>query len=409
VTPALALGIGELNRRQLADVPEQAWRAEIRDFIADLPADFECVHEDVGYGFGAWSPDLLRRIGEKQWIGLCWPVDAGGTHRPVQELYVLLQELAYARVPAEALLYSLAVSSSLLRFGSPELQRELLPVISRGDATFCEGLTEPDAGSDLLALRTRARLEGEKWVIDGQKIWTSNGWAADYALIIARTEPNALKHQGLSAFIIDLRLPGVSTRPILDMAGQPSFSEIFFDGVQIPSHYLVGQRGDGFNVVLELLEWDRLWARSVKAPFLQRMWEDLVTYSRQTTRCGASLWDIDGLRDQLVDLGVEIEVCDSLFEHALRRMVHEGASAIEEVSMAKVFADRLGERFFHVAQELRGAAGQLSSADVESDLESVHHRIVRGALTAHGVMIAGGTPEVQRAAVATRYFGLARS
>jgi alkylation response protein AidB-like acyl-CoA dehydrogenase len=381
-------------------VDEAAIRAEVAALLRATPAEaLACAHADLGYGFGSWSPQFLRRLGEAELIGLAWPVYAGGRGLPPRASYVLLQELASARAPAEALLYTLAVGQCIYTVGNPQLQEEFLEPMRTGVVTFAEALSEPGAGSDLLALRTSARPDGEDWIVSGQKIWTSNGAVADYALVAVRTDTAAPRHKGISAFIIDLNAPGVQRNAILDATGEPSFAQIFFDDVRVPGHHLVGALHGGIIAVLEALEWDRLFGRCVKAPFLRRELADVVAHV-----VAAGRWDDQHVRDELARLATEIEVCDALFERALSSMENSGRSAAAEVSMAKLFADELGQRFYETVAGLLGPEAALAPGAAPLD-----GRVARGALSAHGLLLAGGAPDIQRVTVATRGLGLARA
>ena len=386
---------------------EDALRHEVRAFIRDEPPEqFACQHGDLGYGFGAWSSQYLRRLGDKGWLGLTWPREIGGQGRSARDLFLLFQELAYGRVPAEAFIYTQAVGYSIFKFGNEQLIAELIPGMLSGRISVAEALSEPNSGSDLLSLGTSAIEDGDSYVLDGQKTWISNGWMADYALTAARTDLEAPRHKGISVLMVDLNAPGVVRRPILDLAGEPSFSEIFLEGVRIPKHYLVGVKNRGLQQILDALEWDRFWGRCVKAPYLKRELEDLVSYCKQTARNGKLLWEDVSVRRKLGGLAVDVEVCDALFLRALSALEASTHQVGHAVSMAKLFADELGQRFFECGVQLLGLYGQLTQ---ESKWTPLQGRVARGYLSSHGVLLAGGTPEIQRITIATRGLGLPRS
>jgi alkylation response protein AidB-like acyl-CoA dehydrogenase len=381
-------------------------RAEIGALMASLPPDaLALTHPDLGYGFGGWSPHFLRLIGEKGWIGTLWPEELGGLAWPPRALWVLLRELAYQRAPAEALFYSLAVGHCIVTYGTPELQRDFLPRVLAGEVTFSEALSEPDSGSDLLSLRTSARDESGCFVLDGQKIWTSNGAFSDFAMVVARTSSEGPRARSISTFIVDLQAPGVTRRPILDLTGQPSYSEIFFDQVEVPYTHLLGTLNGGLAQVLDALEWDRLWARCVKAPFLRRELEDLQALAKTSPGPAGAPWEHEWVRLALADLAMDIEVCDGLFEDALESYgSRRDISA--DVAAAKMFADALGQRFYEVAADVLGLSGGLSDVHPGAPFGG---RLWRNGLYAHGLRIAGGTPEIQEATVATRGLGLPKA
>lgn len=389
------------------DDVEAQWRDRVRALLAaEPPESFAREHNDLGYGFGAFSRAFLHRLGELGWIDRAWPVAAGGGGEPPRARYALLHELAYGRAPAEALFYTLAVAHCIYTHGSEALQRDLLPIMAKGEVTFAEAFTEPESGSDLLSLRTSAEDCGDYFKLSGQKIWTSNGHLADYALVAARTNPAARRHRGVSMFIVDLRSAGVERRGISDVTGEASFSEIFFDGVSVPSHHLVGARDGALQVILDALEWDRLWARCVKAPYLRRELEDLVAYAKRDAGGVPPPWTRESIRSALADLAVRIEVCDALFEQALSSLERHGRSMVAEVSMAKMFADELGQSFYRTAVDVLGSRASLDARDDQAPLGG---RIANGSLTAHGLMLAGGTPEMQRSTIATRALGFPTS
>jgi alkylation response protein AidB-like acyl-CoA dehydrogenase len=384
---------------------ERIFRAEIQQFLVEHPVDlFPTMHGDLGYGFGAWSTPFLRAAGKQGWIGLLWPAELGGSDLPPRALWTLLSELAYGRAPAEALFYSLAVGQCIVNYGSPELQQQLLPPLLAGEITFAEALSEPDAGSDLFSLRTSAREQGNSFIIQGQKMWTSNGATADYAMIVARTSLQQPGHRGISTFIVDLRDLRVERRPLLDANGEPSFSEIFFNDLEVPASWLLGQREGAIAQVLDALAWDRFWARSTKAPFLRRELEDLCMVSRSPLPSGEVLWDHEWVRLAVAEMATDIEVCDALCEETLP-LYDSGRDTSAAFAAVKVFSDELGQRFYQLALEVLGLRAELP-ADAHS---SFTDRVWLYAMAAHGVRIAGGTPEMQQSTMATRGLGLKAS
>jgi alkylation response protein AidB-like acyl-CoA dehydrogenase len=396
---------------QSLDRPASSHSSELRAEISEIlksepPGGWICEHEDLGYGFGAWSAEFLRVLGDRDLIGLGWPVVVGGRGQSPSDVFDMMQMLAYGRAPAEALLYTLAVGYCVYTFGNDDMKDRFLPAMMRGEITFAEALSESGAGSDLLALRTTARRDGNDWIISGSKLWTSNGWTADYALLAARTDSEGPRHLGISAFLVDLNATGVDRRPIVDMAGVPSFSEIFFDNVRVSNSHLIGEPGKGLQHILDALEWDRLWGRCVKAPFLRRELEELIAYSRDTATTQSASWEDPVVQDALTAMVVDIDVCDALFWRAMRTVGEFGTSATHEVSMAKLFADELGQRFYRLAQDVLGQASSLTPGGTDTPLDG---RMLRGTLSAHGLMIAGGSPEIQRSTIARRHLGLGRA
>jgi alkylation response protein AidB-like acyl-CoA dehydrogenase len=383
--------------------PEQAFADEVRAFIrAHPPEGFPVEGTDAGYGSGAHSHAFTRALGERGWLSLGWPREHGGQARPMSYLLVLLEELAAAGAPFGPLSGCIQISDSIIRNGSETLQRELLPQIARGDATFWQGYSEPEAGSDLLALQTRARLEGDHWVLDGRKIWSSHAGIATYGTVLARTDPASARSRGLSMLVVDNRLPGMDVRPIRSLTGQVYHYEVFMDGVRVPRDYVMGKPGEGFGQLLKGLDTDRFWGRFYKAPFLRRILGLLVEYANTTSRDGGLLAHDAGVRRRLAHAAAEIAALRALFYRAAW-LIERGIPATGEVSAAKVMADELGQRVLSLGMELLGPFGVLRAGSRWAQLRGeIEHQYQ----TSWGHTLAGGTSEIQRTTIAVRALGL---
>src|SRR5690348_3123921 len=317
---------------------EAAFAEEVRAFLREHPpGTFPVDGTDAGYGSGAHSRAFTRALGERGWLSLTWPRAHGGQERPMGVLLVLLEELAAAGAPFGPLSGCLQVSESIIRHGSAALQREILPQVARGEATFWQGYSEPGAGSDLLALQTRARLDRDHWVLDGRKIWSSHAGIATYGTVLARTDPASSRNRGLSMLMVDNRLPGMDIRPIRSLTGQVYHYEVFMDGVHVPREYIMGRPGEGFAQLLRGLDTDRFWGRFYKAPFLRRILGLLVEHVR-AERPGDPV-----ARRRLAQAATEVAALRALFYRA-GWLIAQGLPATGEVSVAKVMADELGQR-----------------------------------------------------------------
>jgi hypothetical protein len=383
--------------------PEQAFADEVRAFLRAYPPErFPTEGTDAGYGSGAHSHAFTRALGERGWLSLGWPREHGGQARPMSYLLVLLEELAAAGAPFGPLAGCFQISDSIIRNGSETLQREILPQIARGDATFWQGYSEPEAGSDLLALQTRARLEGDHWVLDGRKIWSSHAGIATYGTVLARTDPASARSRGLTMLMVDNRLPGMDVRPIRSLTGQVYHYEIFMDGVRVPRDWVMGKPGDGFGQLLKGLDTDRFWGRFYKAPFLRRILGRLVEYASTTTRGPGLLAHDAGVRRRLAHAAVEIAALRALFYRAAW-LIERGMPATGEVSTAKVMADELGQRVLSLGMELLGPYGVLRAGSRWAQLRGeIEHQYQ----TSWGHTLAGGTSEIQRTTIAVRALGL---
>lgn len=232
-------------------------RAQVRSFIADQLAGYS--PEQRAPNWSGFSAEFSRALGDQGWIGMTWPKRYGGGERSMLERYVVLEELLAAGAPVGAHWVADRQSGPLLMRYSPNvLAPELLPRIIRGECFFCIGMSEPDSGSDLASIRTRAVRDGDEWVINGRKVWTSSAHKAHYMIALVRTAPASTdRHAGMSQFLIDMRSPGLTIRPIINQLGEHEFNEVTFDDVRVPGHHLIGDEGDGWHQVTTELTFER--------------------------------------------------------------------------------------------------------------------------------------------------------
>jgi len=383
--------------------PEQAFADEVRAFLqAHPPETFPEDGTDAGYGSGAHSHAFTRALGERGWLSMGWPREHGGQARPMSYLLVLLEALAAAGAPFGPVSGCLQVSDSIIRHGSETLQREILPRVARGEVTFWQGYSEPGAGSDLLALTTRARLDGDHWVLDGRKIWSSHAGIAAYGTVLARTDPGSTRNRGLTMLMVDNRLPGMDVRPIRSLTGQVYHYEIFMDGVRVPRDWVMGKSGEGFGQLLKGLDTDRFWGRFYKAPFLRRILGLLVEYANTPVDGGPSLARDPVVRRRLAHAATEIAALRALFYRAAW-LIERGQPATGPVSAAKVMADELGQRVLSMGMEILGPYGVLRAGSRWARLRGeIEHQYQ----TSWGHTLAGGTSEIQRTTIAVRALGL---
>ena len=382
---------------------QEAFAAEVRAFLrAHPPESFAEDGMDAGYGSGAHSRAFLRAIGERGWLSMSWPRELGGLDRPMIYQLILLEELAAGGAPFGPLSGCFQVSDSIIRFGSEALRRDVLPRVARGDATFWQGFSEPDSGSDLLSLKTRARREGDVWILDGHKIWSSHAGIADFGTVLARTNPAEKRQRGLSMFIVDNHLPGVDVRPIKSLTGEVYHYEVFLDGARIRHEYLLGREGEGLVQLLKGLDTDRFWGRFYKAPFLRRILDLLADYARSPEYHGPPLDGDSALRRRLAFAAAEIAALRALFYRA-GWLLAEGRPVTAETAAAKVMADELGQRVMALGMDVLGQYGPLRRGSRAARLAGlIQHQY----LASVGHTIAGGTSEILRSTIATRGLGL---
>ena len=234
----------------------EALRAEVREFVArelaGVPGHVRAKN------WSAASPEFSRKLGERGWIGMTWPRRFGGHERSSLERYVVLEELLSAGAPVGAHWIADRQSGPLLmRFANEQVALEVVPKIARGDTYFCIGMSEPNSGSDLASVRTRGEKTAGGWRVNGQKIWTSGAHRAHYMIALVRTDPAAQKHGGLSQFLIDMKTPGITVRPIRNLLGEHDFNEVFLDDVEVPDSHVIGQPGEGWSQVSAELAFER--------------------------------------------------------------------------------------------------------------------------------------------------------
>ncbi len=377
---------------------EQAFAEEVRLFLrANPPETFPIDGMDAGYGSGAHSRAFLRALGAQGWLSMCWPKTHGGREQLMFMKLVLMEELALAGAPFGPLAGCWQTADAIIEFGTERLRREVLPAIARGEATFWQGYSEPDAGSDLLALKTEARRDGDHYVIRGHKIWSSHAGIATHGLVFARTSREARRSRGFSMFVVANGTPGMDIRPIRSLTGEVYHHEVFLDDVRVSAELMLGPEGDGFQALLNGLDADRFWGRFYKAPALERVLRRLVEHANTT---GASR--DPALRRRLAAMAAEIAALRLLFYRAAC-LLRDGAPITYETAVAKVYADETGQKLARLGMDLLGPWAPLRAGSREVRLDG---EISHAYLTSLGHTIAGGTAEVLRTTVAVRGLGL---
>jgi alkylation response protein AidB-like acyl-CoA dehydrogenase len=382
---------------------EQAFAGDVRRFLrAHPPERFPIDGMDAGYGSGAHSRAFLESLAEHGWLSMCWPKGYGGQERPMFFKLVLLEELALAGAPFGPLAGCWQTADAIIGFGSERLRGEVLPEIARGAATFWQGYSEPDAGSDLLSLKTEARRDGDHYVLRGHKIWSSHAGISNYGLVFARTSREARRSGGFSMFVVPNQTPGMDIRPIRSLTGEVYHYEVFLDEVRVPEGFRLGPEGEGFIALLNGLDADRFWGRFYKAPALERVLRQLVDYANTTPAGDVPLARNPVVRRRLAAMAADIAALRLLFYRAAC-LLRDGAPITYETAVAKVLADETGQKLARLGMDLLGPWGPLRVGSPRAKLGgSISHLY----LTSLGHTIAGGTAEVLRTTVAVRGLGL---
>ncbi len=379
------------------DEPEiAAFRATVRDWIGTLdPAE-----RALGPGWGSEDQagviaGVRRKLAAKGWSAPAWPKEYGGMGATVRQQAVFNEELAYHRVPGPDFIAINYVGPTLMLYGTDAQKSRFLPPILRGEEVWCQGYSEPGAGSDLASLQTRAELHGDNFVINGQKIWTSNAHRADWVFMLVRTDPAAPKHRGISYLLVDMRSAGIEVRPLVNMAGTHEFNEVFLSDVVVPKENLVGELNRGWYVGMATLDFERSAIGSVAST--RRDLEDLAAALR---RKGVPV--APSSRLELADRFLETEVVRSLSLRILS-MQQRGLVPNYEASMAKLFTTELNQRIARTGLKLLGLEGGARKPDDPLAARWVYHYLRTVANT-----IEGGSSEIQRNVIATRGLGLPR-
>ena len=382
-----------------------AFRKEIRAWLAkNWTPEKQAAHLRKPFNERGYDNEFSRLMGRDGWIGVGWPKQFGGQGSSPTEQIAFITEIANAGAPAHAHTTSeTIVAQALFQHGSKEQQDEWLPAIKRGERLFALGYSEPEAGSDLAAFRTRAVRDGDHWVVNGQKLWSTGADKADHMWLAVRTDPDAKKHAGISVLMVDLRTPGITIRPSMALYGK-TFSTHFYDDVRVPAKNMVGAVNTGWKVITDALAAERVMIGGTRMAALERAFDHLTEYLKTAVVGGKALKNDPVIRDRIGALAADLEVARQ-FQMRNSRLVEQGRVPLHEAAMGKVFASELQERLGQAALDILGTAGLLSEdtpgAPVGGHMEQLLRHSIMG-------MIGGGTSEIQRNVIAQRGLDLPR-
>jgi alkylation response protein AidB-like acyl-CoA dehydrogenase len=385
---------------------QEAFRREFRAWLdANLPPDL-CLDDPADDRVAADRDTFERRRAWQQrmhaagWVGIAWPKEYGGRGASLIERVIWDEEYAAARAPVLPGSMGLnLVGPTIIHWGTAEQRQRFLPPILSGEEVWAQGFSEPGAGSDLASLRTRAEVRGDRFVINGQKVWTSGAHFAHWIIVLARTNPEAPKHKGISAFLVPLSTPGITVRPLVLLTGHRHFNEVFFEDVAVPAENLLGPIDQGWTVSTTTLMYERHSA-GARNPVGQV--GGLVAVARRLRRDGHAAWDDPVIRQRLAQLYVDCEAMRLTRLRSLTRQLR-GEPPGPEGSILKVFGSELGVRIADAAGELIGM-----HALVNRGTESVPDapRWFNRLLAARQYTISAGTSEIQRNIIGERVLGL---
>jgi len=384
---------------------EEAFRTEVKEFLkAELKPGWEERHSDNEsemslIASGDFAKQFNKKLADRGWLALPWPVEYGGMGATVMQQVIYNEEMAYVGAPTGFNMGVAWVGPSLMIYGTDEQKKRFMPRITNLEDIWCTLYSEPASGSDLAALQTKAVRDGDEWVLNGQKIWTSGAHRANWGWLAARTDFEAPKHKGISMFLVPMDAPGITIRPLVNMAGQHGFNEVFFEDVRIPANFLVGQENQGWYQLAVALDFERSSiAGSARA---RRWWEDLLRFGRENP---AFIETRPEARHRLAEIGIEIDVAMFL-SYRVASLQQAGKIPNYEATIAKMYSSELGQRLSRSGIELLGLYGQLHPKSKYAKLKG---RMERYYQVSVAETIAGGTSEVMRSVAAIRGLGLPR-
>lgn len=386
------------------DAPEDAaFRAEVRNFIAaEMPPDLRAADDmilGVGVGEDERERDWLRTLAKRGWVAPAWPKEYGGAGMSVMQQFVFNEEIARAAAPRPNFLAIGLAGPTIIVHGTEEQKREHLSGILSGETFWCQGFSEPGSGSDLASLQTKAVADGDDFIINGQKIWTSGAHRADRMMLLARTDPDAPKHKGISYFLLNMKTPGIEVRPLTNMADTASFNEVFFNDVRVPKKDMLGDVNRGWYVATTTLDFER--SGIINGVSLQKLVQELADFARENHRSDGGWTPI---RHELADRAIEAEVLIML-SYRIASMQAKGLVPNQEASITKLFGSELAQRIARTGVKLAGAYGMLTEGSPRAPMGGRLDALYRIAV---GSTLAGGTSEIQRGVIAQRGLGLPR-
>ncbi len=381
---------------------DEDFRREVRQFVSDeLPLDWTgtgLLSEARDEHEWQFAQKMIRKVGARGWHALAWPREHGGQESPTRQ-FILSDEMYYHELPGVDLVGALMLAPALIRHGSDQQKRQHLPRIARGEVVWCQGYSEPGAGSDLASLSTRAVEAGDRFILNGQKIWSTNANRADWCYVLARTNPDVPKHKGISFLLMDMRAPGVTVRHLPNIVG--TYCEIFLDNVSVSRENLLGEMNDGWRVANTVLGFERSGVHRIAAA--RRNLDRIIDYARQTVRDGQPLFKKPLVRHRLADLFIEAQAVRVLAYRVLS-LQSSGRDISSEVSMARLAGSLLQQHVASAAMDILGPFGQLDLGGRWSPPAGFR----REYLYSLGATVGAGTAEIQRNIIATRGLGLPR-
>jgi alkylation response protein AidB-like acyl-CoA dehydrogenase len=389
-------------------------RAEVREFalaeVAGKPYRTAMLEEESRDEDWEFSLSISKKLAEKGWLCMGWPKEYGGRNASYWEQFVYMEECGYWEVPGSTMgiLGVHITGPSLQMFGSEEQKRKYLPMIASGspDGIWCTAYSEPDSGSDYNKIRTLAIRDGDEYVINGQKVWTSCAHRARWCWLACKTDPNATKiHKGMSIIIVDMKSPGITVRPLINLAGIHSFNEVYFDNVRVPAVNLVGEENKGFYMLIPALAYERLSLAPHVLGTGRRLLDLLIEYTKETRRNGRPLCKDPVIRHKLAERAVEMETL-RMFGMEIMWKMSKGMLPGYESARNKIYSNIVAENIAVTGLEIIGAHSQVSP---DSRWAKLKGRLQLLYTINPGWASAAGTEQIQKNVIGQFKLGLPRA
>ncbi len=376
---------------------EEAFRAELTAWLADhLPVPFPGDIHAENADYVAYLTSWQRALAEGGWLGITWPTEYGGRGLSPVEQAIFLEEMARAKAPPVIGQVGIAlIGPTIALLGTPEQKQRFLHKMLLGEEVWAQGFSEPNAGSDLGSLATRAVRDGDEFVVNGQKTWTSYAHVSDWIFLLVRTDPSAPKYKGITCLLVDMKSPGVSVRPLRMMSGDAAFNEVFFSDVRVPAANVLGEVNGGWNVAITALMHERANLGGAAWIMLSELMDGVVEAARTQGRAADPL-----VRQKIAQSFLDVEVYRRTAQRALSK-VGKGEMPGPEGSILKLFWSDANQRLTTTAVEVLGPYGQLTSGDAGA--------LSYAYLRSRGNSIEAGTSEILRNTIAQRVLGLPKS
>ncbi|MGQ4807477.1 putative acyl-CoA dehydrogenase FadE17 [Candidatus Entotheonellaceae bacterium PAL068K] len=379
---------------------DEQYRQKLRTWLeANRPQDPSSLDQDVAF---AYRRKWQRELYDGGWVGIHWPKEYGGQGATLIQQAIYAQEMAQAQAPQPANGLGIGiVGPTLMAHGTEAQKKRYIPKILNADEIWCQGFSEPNSGSDLASLRTHAVLDGDEYVVNGQKIWTSLGQYADWCILLVRTDPDAPKHRGITYLLVDMHTPGITVRPLTQITGHAEFNETFFDNVRVPRDNVIGEINDGWRIAMTTLTYERGISSLATQVRIKQQLDAMIDYARTTRINGKTLSQEPVLRQSLAEAHMRVEIMLlNLYRGITSRL--RGQPPGPEASLDKLYWSELDKWMQELGMTMQGPYSQLMPDSKHAIPGDWQYNFLRS----RAGTIYSGTSEIQKNIIGERVLGL---